>query len=183
VYFRFDGEKAIHSLLFGKLMNEYGVKLYSTYSPNKSMIVERVNRQIQFKLQKLFTQQGRDRWVDAIKDIEYAINNEYHSSINRTPLQVNETNSGEVWQYMHDKLIKGLKHMKPPELKINDVVRISQKRLILKKASSSANYSSEQFKISAVKYRPPIWMYSLVDLKGNKVDGTFRAHDLLLIPK
>jgi hypothetical protein len=182
VLYRFDREKAVQSVQFKKMLAEHGVKLIHTFSPNKSVLVEALNRKIQYKLQKFYTQQGgRERWVDVIKDVEHVLNNEYHSTIGTSPAQVTSANSSAIWQRMHDKLIHQYDNMKSPELKVGNVVRISQKRLVFQKASRTAQFSSELFKVSQVLKRPPIYMYKLKDFGGNPVDGSFRFHDLLRV--
>ncbi len=75
-------------------------------------------------------------------------------------------NSNESFSYMYRKIIS-----KPrPKLKLSilDLVRISSKRLIFKKAYKPG-WSSEIFQVNSIIPSWPVYSYSLKDLNGNLI--------------
>ena len=178
-YIFFDRESGIQSALVKSFLKKNGVELYHSFTPVKVSVAERKIRDIKQKLERYFTDTGKRRWLDILPDLEHAENHEIVSSIQMRPVDVNTENEGLVWDKLYGDLI--LKSPPKPKFQIGDHVRISRKRLIFTK-SYEQSFSSEIFKIKAIKFTPPVNSYILVDEGGEEVQSKFLEEDLVKVP-
>lgn len=91
-----------------------------------------------FRLERIFSEQKRKRWIDVISDVEYSLNNTYSSVLGATPASVTEQNSGEIWQRMFDKTVRNYDSVPPATLSIGSHVRIAKEKRIFRKGKSFA---------------------------------------------
>jgi len=169
---------------FGKPMSRYlrekGIKLYSTFSPLKAMLAERAIRTLKTRLERLFTQTGKKRWIDALQDIVYSINNTVHSTIKMKPSDANKkSNHGLVWNNIYKKYIDKNKGLNP-RYSVGDFVKVAKHKLLLEKGYT-ANFSKETFKIKTVLLDQPVVLYHLSDLDGNEIEGKFQEPELIRV--
>ena len=107
----------------------------------KAAIVERLNRTLQSKLHRWFTKSKSHRWIDILDNLTESYNNSYHRSIRMKPIDVNQTNSEDVWLNLYGNLQHD--HA-PSNLEMNDPVRISKFKHVFSKGYDK-NWSSEIF--------------------------------------
>ena len=129
------------------LMEKYGISVYSTRTGLKSVIAERNLKTVLTKIYKLLDYQDSFKWLDYVKDIQYAFNHTHHSSLPKsyTPAQVISDKKiiKEVRQnYQQKEDIKNKKYEKklkktPPlttSIQEGDYVRVLNKRDIFTKS-------------------------------------------------
>ena len=68
---------------FKKLMNEYNINHYNTFSILKASVVERVNRTIKNLMRKKFSLRGNYKWFDILDKIVQKYNNTTHSTMKK----------------------------------------------------------------------------------------------------
>lgn len=130
---------------FIKLCEENDVKCVFSdpYEINKNPIVERFNRTIALKLQKIRLLTSNKKWYQYLDTAVKNYNNSYHSTIKNTPRDVfhgDADNEQEI-------------HRIPVNLKVGDMVRIVIKKKTFQKGDT-------------ITYSPDI--YRITEIKGNK---------------
>ena len=159
---------------FLALLKKYKVKFYSSNSPLKASIVERVQLTLRRRITKLFTKQGRHNWIDHIDDIVDSYNNTYHRTIGMRPNEVSSENAADVLVRMYPENQK--KHQ-IKKFKKGDNVRIQKDRLVFDKVSTTKGWSDEIFTIKKILYTVPI-TYEVADGMGDDIKGSFYASEL-----
>lgn len=169
-----DLGREFYNKIFEKLMNDMGIKHYSTYSNLKASVVERVNRTLKNKMWKQFSMQGNYKWLNILPKIVEDYNNSVHRTIGMKPKDVNEKNEKHLFEtiYSNIKMIDP----KRPKYKVNDLVRISKYREFFSK-SYTPNWSNEIFKVVEVKKTNPT-TYILEDSEGHRIKGGFYPEEI-----
>ena len=172
---QFDEGSEFHNSVVKQLLADKGINYFSTHAGQKASIVERFNRSIKSKLWKYFTANETREWVDIIQSFVNGYNNSFHSAVKMSPTQASQSeNFLTVWQNLyHPQLI--VKHGLA-KFKLGQTVRISKYKTVFEKGYLP-NFTEEVFKIKQVHYGTPI-VYSLEDLKGEKIKGIFYAEEL-----
>ena len=172
-----DGGTEFKNIHFKALLQKLKIQTYSIYSRNKACIVERVNRTMKTRMYRYFTARGTHKWYDILKDLVDSYNNSYHSSIKRTPNQVNARNEAEVRAILYPKQ----KPRSKPKFSIDSNVRISRIKSVFQKGYEQS-WSYEVFKISEVQNTNPV-TYKIQDFNGEGIKGSFYESELLLVDK
>ena len=104
------------------LLEEKGVKLYSTENEEKSSVFERWNRTMKQKMWKYFTASNSTVWVDTLPRLVREYNNTKQSSVKMMSVEVSKrSNEGLVYF----RLLGDLKHdERAPKFKVGDKVRL-----------------------------------------------------------
>lgn len=159
---------------FQKLMTEFKINHYSTYSNLKASIVERVNRTLKNLMWKQFSLQGTYKWINILQDIVQKYNNTRHSTHRLKPSQVNSKNEKKILQtaYSHLKTIDP----KRAKFKIKDYVRLSKYRQAFSKGYTP-NWGNEVFQIRKLNRTNPT-TYLLKDQINEVVQGAFYTEEL-----
>lgn len=159
---------------FRKLMDEFKINHYNTFSNLKASVVERVNRTIKNLMWKKFSLRGNYKWVDILDEIVQKYNNTKHSTINKKPKEVNASNESIILKsaFTHIKSVDP----KPIKFKVDDFVRISKQREAFTKGYTP-NWSNEIFKIYKIKYTNPT-TYLIKDENNVEIQGGFYEHEL-----
>ena len=110
---------------------------------------------------------SKNIYIDVLNDTVNKHNNTVHRSIKMKPIDF--TNDSYV-EYNEDSNKKG------PKFKVNDHVRISKYKNIFAKGYVP-NWSEEAFIVNKIKNTAP-WIYTISDLNGEKVIGTFYEKEL-----
>ena len=110
---------------------------------------------------------SKNVYIDVLNDIVNKYNNTIHRTIKIKPIDLTSDSYAE---YNEDFNKKG------PKFKINDHVRISKYKNIFVKGYVS-NWSEEVFIVNEIKNIVP-WTYTINDLNGEKVIGTFYEKEL-----
>jgi hypothetical protein len=130
---------------FIDLCDAHGVKCVFSdpYEINKNPIVERFNRTLALRLQKIRIATNNKKWYTYLNTAVNNYNNTFHSTIKNTPASVfngKEFNEQEV-------------HRVPVSFKVGDVVRIVVRKKTFQKGDM-------------IQYSPQV--YRIVEVKGNR---------------
>lgn len=139
-----DMGKEFYNIRFKKLMDEYKINHYSTFSNLKASIVERVNRTLKNHMWKRFSLQGNYKWLNILNEIVLKYNNTKHRTILLKPIEVNKNNEKQILNYAYT-FPKTLDANKS-KFKKDDFVRISKNREAFQKGYTP-NWSNEIFQI------------------------------------
>lgn len=160
---------------FRKVLNQYNINHYSTYSTKKASIVERFIRTLKSKIFKEFSLKGKFKWIDGLLyEVVNVYNHSYHRTIGLPPAQVNDCNKWLLMQRFNKKTFRALKEGK--KLKSDDYVRISKHKSIFQKGYTP-NWSTEIFKIIKVQNTNPT-TYLIQDARGRPILGAFYGQEL-----
>ena len=170
-YLQVDLGTEFYNTNFKNMLAHNNVKMYSTHSPLKTSIVERVQRTIRNRLWAYFTLKGSYRWIDVLDDIVYSYNHSKHRSIGMAPADVTISHERMIHSRLFPKRSKNR-----PKFKIGDSVRISKIRQTFQK-SAVQNWSDEVFQIVKIKDTNPI-TYNIKDYTGDEIKGMFYAEEL-----
>lgn len=176
-----DSGTEFYNQHFAKLMKQFSVNHYSTYSTVKAAIAERVIRTIKNPIYKTFSMRGRYKWIDIFADVTTQYNNRKHRTIGMKPNDVTANTTLTVYNT--------LKLFGRHRFNVGDVVRISKFKSIFSKGYLP-NWSTELFKIVKMQITNPV-TYKLEDMKGQPILGGFydeelqraKYHDIYLIEK
>lgn len=153
-----------------KVFKDLGVNHIISRTSNKAFHCEVAIRWLKSRLFKLMTLKATKRFVDDLPLIVRQMNHTVHSATGRTPVSINASNADEVFSHMYKRLI--IKKRPEPKYSVNDLVRISTKRLVFTKAFLPG-YSEEVFRIKAIVPSYPVFSYKLESLKGESVQSSF----------
>ena len=168
-YFQRDKENQIkYGLIkvvnFLKISN---IEMYSTFNEGKSVVAERFIRTLKNKIFKHVTTISKNVYIDVLNYIVNKYNNTIHGTIKMKPIDVTDDSYIE---YNEDF------SKKDPKFKVNDHVRIFKYKNIFAKGYVP-NWSEEVFIVNEIKNTIP-WTYTISDLNGEKVIGTFYEKEL-----
>ena len=156
-----DRGSEFYNKTFKSLLKECETELYSTYSDLKAVFIERFNRTLLHIINKPMFVNGDGNWVNILNDAVLTYNNNFHSTINMTP--VDASNNPDKVKYTFN--FKNIK----PKFKVGDYVRNADKRNIFSKGYTS-NWNRELFKVNEVlKTLPPT--YKIEDINGEIIEG------------
>ena len=144
------------------------VEIYSTYNEGESVVAERFIRTLKNKIFKHMTTISKNVYIDVLNDIVSKYNNTAHKTIKVKPIDVTNDSDGE---YSEDSNKK-----KNPKFKVGDRVRISKYKNIFAEGYVP-NWSEEVFIVNEIK-NTVAWTYTINDLNGEKVIGTFYKKEL-----
>lgn len=172
-----DMGKEFYNSAFKKLMEEYNINHYSTFSEIKGAIIERFNRTLKGAMFKKFSLQGNYKWYNILKDLINQYNNKRHRTIGMKPFEVNKSNEHIVKTRIQKQTLPKLEKRLPKTFNLNDEVRISKTRNIFAK-KYHPNWTNEVFKIYKIQPSYPE-TYILKDKKGEILHGSFYGHELM----
>ncbi len=155
-----------------RMLQAFGPKLYHTYSDKKASIVERVQRTLRSRLGRVYTEHGKNVWIDKIQDIVHSYNNSWHRSIKMKPANVTEEHIDRIRKLLNPTVI--IEHN--VKFNVGDLIRITSERKTFQKEYEKG-WSEEKFLIKVVKYGSPT-TFMLEDLSGEVLLGSFYAEEL-----
>lgn len=163
-----DAGTEFYNKRFAKIMKDYGINHYSTYSTKKAAIIERCIRTIKSWLYKEFSARGKNKWIDIIDSVVGRYNSKPHRTTGLRPEDI--TQNTKLRCYDTPKIVFKSK------FKVGDIVRISKYKAAFDK-SYTQNYTNELFKIKKIKCTEPI-TYLIEDMEGQAIKGCFYAMEL-----
>ena len=166
-----DNGGEYYSKEFQKLMKEFNINHYSTFSVIKSAFAERVIRSLKLKLYKAMSLRGKYIWYDILDDIITQYNLTKHSVIKMRPADV--TNKTPLLKTIYAPRVKIAGLVK---FSVGDHVRVSKARTVFKKGYTP-NWSAEIFTIAQIKMGNPV-TYILKDEEGTLISGMFYEQEL-----
>ena len=141
--------------------------MYSTFNKGKSVVVERFIRTLKNKLYKHMTAINKNVYYDVLDDVVNEYNNTKHNTIKMKPKDIkNDNNRVYIDEY----------NKKSARFNVNDRVRISKFKNIFAKGYTP-NWSKKIFVINTINDTVP-WTYSLKDLNGEEIIGSFYDREL-----
>jgi len=178
---------------FKALMSALGITHYSTGSHLKATIIERFNRTLTTRLERVYTFQGNHRYVEILPQVVKSYNNSYHRSIGMAPASVTTSDTERIFSKLYPNHVRiaddqdlrkyKLYSKKSRQLnsvfKVGDTVRIQGEKGIYQKGYEQ-NWKIEVFKIKQVQHTTPI-TYELADYKSEPIVGSFYKSELQLV--
>lgn len=162
---------------FKKLMRQYSINHYSSYSTKKASIVERFIRTLKSMIYKQFSLQGNYKWSKGLLDkVINQYNSSFHRTIGMSPIQVNHNNKDILLQKYKTLDEALLLICKPKKLNVGDYVRVSKYKGTFEKGYTP-NWSTEIFKIKKVQNTTPE-TYLLHDARDQPILGAFYGEEL-----
>lgn len=125
-----DMGKEFYNSAFKRLMEEYNINNYSTFSELKGAIIERFNRTLKGAMFKKFSLQGNYKWYDILKDLINQYNNKRHRTIGMKPSEVSKSNEHIVKARIQKETMPKLEKRLPKKFYLGNEVRISKIRNI-----------------------------------------------------
>lgn len=162
-----EGKEFFNKTLLSWLKAE-NVILYHNHSPLKAAMIERFNRSLMTRLQKIFTY--------VLQEVVESYNNSKHRIIGCAPNEVNKYNQMDIWLKSNADILS--RKTQKPKFKVGDIVRIKLVKAAFSKGYTST-YSSELYRIKQVNHSKPI-TYNISDNSDQKILGIFYAEDYLL---
>lgn len=127
------------------------------YEINKNPIVERFNKTIALKLQKIRLTSGNKKWYTYLDIAVKNYNNNYHSTIKNTPSEVFEGKAENNQVY----------NIIPVSYQVGDFVRVVNIKKVFDKGDK-------------ITYSPKV--YTVVEIKGNKIklddDNIYKPYEI-----
>lgn len=180
VYVQSDKGREFLNAIFLQFLKENGIIHYTSENDDiKCALVERFNRTLKTKMWRYFTYKRTLRYLDVLQDLVDSYNNTKHSTIKMAPSEVDYSNEQQVLEEIYgDTSTRSNAKWK---FEIDDKVRISESRMVFKKAYKQ-RWSMEIFKVTnRLPTDPPT--YEIEDYSGEPIKGKFYAEELQKVTK
>lgn len=173
-----DMGKEFYNSEMSRLLDQYKINRYSTYSSMKAAIVERFNRTIKRKIYQQFSLNGNYKWVNIVDGLVDEYNRSRHRTIKMAPIDVDDENEQHLLDtaYNYKRIVPFLEKQK---FKVGDYVRLSKYKHVFEKGYLPS-WTTEIFKISKIQYTNPT-TYLLVDWEGGEIKGGVYAEEMQLV--
>ena len=164
-----DMGKEFYNGHMNKWLKDNNINRYSTFSTNKSCVIERFNRTLKEKMWKRFTADNTRTWIGMLDNLLKEYNQSYHRTIGMTPAKCS-TLKNIAWRSYKETCNQ-------PKFKVGDKVRISRIKGVFEKGYLP-NWSEAIYVINKIKNTCPV-TYVLEDTKGEIITGSFYEQELL----
>lgn len=168
-----DRGKEFYNVKFKKLMDDYKINHYSTFSNTKASVVERFNRTLKKDMYFEFSMLGNYKWLDMLPKLLKSYNEKKHRTTGLSPIEASKKKNEKrllATAYNVPKTVG------PSKYKIGDHVRISKLKGTFEKGFTP-NWSTEIFTITNTQNTNPT-TYLLQDVQGQPIAGGFYEHEL-----
>ncbi len=109
------------------------------------------------------------KYIDRLPDIVRGLNNRYLSAIRTSPSGVNVHNEIQIFHRRYDHIYR---HQNmTPAFRVGDYCRLRIQKTGAFDKSYTANFDDQIYRISAIRKAPPVLMYQLEDLNGERIEG------------
>jgi hypothetical protein len=174
-----DKGKEFYNSHVQSLLTNKQIKLYSTESELKSIVVERLNRTLKEKMEKQFTIDyllgKKSSWLEILPVIVETYNNTVHSKIQTTPVNAIRPE----WQsHVAKRMREDDYEVKKHKFKVGDRVRIYKYKATFEKGYKT-RFTKEVFIITKVNETSPV-TYNLKDMNGEDITGSFYNEEMIL---
>ncbi len=164
-----DEGKEFVNETFQKLLRQFSIKWYHTYSEIKAGIVERFNRTLNEYFRLYFVKNKNHKWLEKLPDILTDYNeNRVHSTTGFPPAMVTEKNEQEIRRRMYPPNLK----LEEPAFEVGDRVRITKWKPKFPD-KYEARWRTEIFTISKIIFYDRI-AYYIQDSDGEISGGYYR---------
>lgn len=188
-----DSGKEFYNHFVSELFNKHHIKLFTTQNTEKAQIVERLNRTLKERLERIRQLNRDDNWIDHYKAVTSSYNNTANSAHGLTPNRVGPKNAHLV----RDKLYYGLgryplrredegpggggagklKVKKTRPIPVGAYVRLHKKKKQFEKASTRI-WTTQVFRVAEIIPGTVPLRYRVEYLDGEKIDGSFYQREL-----
>lgn len=168
-----DQGKEFYNENVTKLLNDYKIKRFSTFSTNKAAIVERFNRTLKKNMWKRFSLQGTYKWLKILDELVSEYNHTKHRTIKMKPIDVRKSDEQRLLDTVYNYKIH-LPHK--IKFKVGDYVRLRKYNHIFEEGYTP-NWTTEIFKIRKIQYTNPV-TYLLSDFEGKDIQGSIYEEEL-----
>ncbi len=159
------------------MLERLGVHHFSSENENiKASVVERVNKTLRGKIQRLMTHTNSDRYIDALPKLVNGYNATRHTATGVAPNDVDYENQEDIWLRMYEKDGASLRRPRP-KLDVGDNVRLANAARSFERGYEQ-RWTEEIFVVSRVwsSGNPPL--YSVTDQSGESLAGRFYESEL-----
>lgn len=168
-----DRGKEFYNQNVTRLLNDYNINRFATFTTKKAAIVERFNRTLKKNMWKKFDLQNSNKWIGILDQIITEYNNKKHRTIKMKPIEVNKFNEQHLLNTVYNYKIDVPRKIK---FNVGEFVRLSKYKHLFEKGYTQ-NWTNEIFKIRGIKYTDPI-TYLLEDYQGHEIEGCVYQEDL-----
>lgn len=175
-YLQTDDGTEYRNTEFKKLMKQYGIRHYSSYSDKKASIIERFNRTLKSLMYTKFTELGNYKWVKILPILLHEYNNRKHRTIGMKPSEVTVHNEDIVLENIHKNRQRYAAKDKKHRYRVGDKVRISKYKKVFDKGYLP-NWTNEIFTVHSVEPTIPV-TYTLKDYRNNILKGKFYEYEV-----
>ncbi len=117
------------------------------------------------------------RYIDQLQSIVDGLNNRFLPAIGTAPASVTVQNQLAIFHKRYDHIFRH--KLGTPKYRVGDFCRLHlQKRNVAFDKSYMPNFGDEIYRISAIRKAPPVHMYELTDLNGNRISGRWYQQSL-----
>lgn len=175
--FQTDQGKEWFNVNVRKLMTQYKINHYHTFTEIKAGVVERLNRTLKEIMWRQFTARGSYEWLTILPKIVAEYNNTVHRTIGMKPKDVRRKHVKVILERLNYRRQTGSHQTKiKPKFHVNDRVRISKYKRVFDKGYIP-NWTNEVFTVYAVMPTKPV-TYILEDSKGEILKGGFYEQEI-----
>ena len=153
--------------------------MYHVHTMVKASHAERFIQTLRLRIARAQHHSKSKDILKLVPSLVKSYNAQVHTTIGLKPRDVDYSNMDIAFRNMYKDVLG--KKGKKLEFKLNDFVRISAKRLLFTKSSSSQRYTSEIFQIAKTIREYPTNYYFLKDLNGEAIIGTFYPSELVKV--
>jgi hypothetical protein len=156
------------------------IVLFSTKSPTKAQMVERLIRTLRSRQERYNTFKVKRRWVESFPLFVNSYNKAHHSALpgNMCPFDVNLKNEKNVWNHFYGStLLQSPRQGKQVHLSQGDPVRLSKRKKTFEK-SIYQNWTDEIFYVALVSKKTTPVTYRLEDNNEEPLEGVFYRQEL-----
>lgn len=181
---RSDAARDFTSKKFQELCNAEGIVHFTTFGEKQANFVEAVIKTVKRTIYTRMVTENTPRYIDDLDEMVDAYNNRFHSGIQAIPREITKADEKHLWwqMYMPADFFDPTKKKKIPrnipyEHAVGDHVRISA-TLGNFNRQYNQKWSTEVFKVRSRFHRFGIPQFTLEDLKGEPLRGSFYTSEL-----
>ena len=160
---------------FQRGLKRFKIQPVYLHSEQKAAHIERFNRTLKRLIFSFITQSGGRRYLEYLPQLLKTYNTRYHRMIRMAPMQAHQpkarmqvlANMGPVYW----------RPRKEPTLQPNDLVRVQRWRGKFHRGHDEA-FSRRVYRVASVNTIKPLPTYTLTELDGPPIEGTFYREEL-----
>ena len=178
-----DNGREFYNSVMNNVYKKENIHLYSSNSPFKASMVERVIKTLRDPIVKAMEGKKTEKWIDIVPNVIKNYNNQTQSTILMSPNEGEQSFSKVLWQLALKNSKKNKDCKVFNNFKKGDVVRVKARKRTFRKDALSKN-TVEVFEIFWKKMLQSKAVYKLRNIYTNKIEkGTFDDNDLILAKK
>lgn len=178
-YLQTDKGREFYNPQVSRLLRRKGITHYSSEDDRiKASMVERFNQTLRTTLHRFMSKRRKKKYIDILETVVETYNNTAHGREYLIPTEVNNLNSEDVWLNRYES--HSLPIRSTPKLSVGDYVRVASYRGSFARGYDEF-WTREVFRITKVLFNENPVVYTIEDLMGESVQGTYYEDELQLI--